>query len=138
MRDLAGETSRRPSRARLARITTLLTMLGAVLFATVPAHAVPVIDGPPASPVSSPFTELEIADISADQGLENVAAYEAPSTFDPVASGYPTSIPAGSTPNNVGYAGVIPARDNTGAEVLTYCIDLFTSTQTGVTYERGD
>ncbi|MGW1025033.1 DUF5979 domain-containing protein [Streptomyces sp. NPDC002577] len=62
----------------------------------------------------------------------------APSGFNPL-DGYPATIPDGSTVHAAAYAGTIVVQDrNTGRTALTYCIDLFTDTETGVNYELGE
>ncbi|MRK01792.1 hypothetical protein GEV27_09685 [Aeromicrobium sp. S22] len=66
-----------------------------------------------------------------------MSAFVAPETFDPE-NGYPTKAPAGSTQVTRGYVGIIPVLDDQGNPSLAYCIDLFTDTGTGVTYQRGD
>ncbi|MCD9152845.1 thioester domain-containing protein [Aeromicrobium duanguangcaii] len=124
---------------RLARLLAALLLLGGVLFTAWPAHAEPIVGGEDDPfPAGLPFTELQVGPITGALGVRNVSAYNAPTTFDPVATAYPSTRPAGSTTNTVRYAGAIPASDAAGTEVLTYCIDLFTSTEAGVTYERGD
>ncbi|WP_157902758.1 DUF5979 domain-containing protein [Streptomyces jeddahensis] len=62
----------------------------------------------------------------------------APAGFDPL-DGYPATIPDGSTVHDPAYAGTIVVQDQlTGRTGLTYCIDLFTDTETGVNYELGE
>ncbi|QGG41461.1 thioester domain-containing protein [Aeromicrobium yanjiei] len=123
--------------AGLLRVFVALIMLGGLLLVGSSAHAEPIPTRADPAFSSSPFTELQIGPITGALGVSDVDAYDAPSDFDPL-SGYPTTIPGGWDAHNLPYAGLIPASDSEGNDVLTYCIDLFTTTQSGVTYERGD
>ncbi|MCD9198070.1 thioester domain-containing protein [Aeromicrobium wangtongii] len=102
-----------------------------------PAGAAPEIGDVPVPAADSPFTELRITALTGDLGVTRVSAYVAPDTFDPE-GGYPATAPAGSSAVLRGYVGIIPVVDDQGRESLAYCIDLFTSTEAGVTYERGN
>ncbi|WP_205657224.1 thioester domain-containing protein [Aeromicrobium chenweiae] len=119
------------------RVFVVLLMLAGLVLVGRPAHAEPIVGGDEPVPSNSPFTELQLGPITGALGVSNVDAFNAPATFDPF-SGYPETIPAGWETHDVAYAGLLPASDSEGNEVFTYCIDLFTSTQTGVTYERGE
>ncbi|MBC9225058.1 hypothetical protein GL325_01850 [Aeromicrobium sp. 636] len=136
------ETSGVTNRGRRGAAGLLvLTLLAGLLFAMTPAQAQPIIGGEDEPfPVGSPFTELQIGPLTGELGVLDVDGYTGPSTFDPVTEGYPaaTDVPTTWPTRNDGYAGVIPANDAEGNEVLTYCIDVFTSTQTGIPYERGE
>ncbi len=69
---------------------------------------------------------------------QGVTGAYGPGDFDPTAGGYPDSPPAGFTPLNEGFAGIITARSETsGATLSMYCIDLRTSTWAGIGYENG-
>lgn len=122
---------------RPLRAFVVLILFGGFVLVGHPAHAEPIPGGEEPAPATSPFTELQVGPITGALGVTTVDAYDAPESFDPF-SGYPTTIPAGWDAHSVAYAGLIPASDSEGTDVLTYCIDLFTSTQTGVTYERGE
>ncbi|MCD9198071.1 thioester domain-containing protein [Aeromicrobium wangtongii] len=128
-------TSRTVGTIRVCVVLVLLTL--SVLMGR-PAHAEPEIGGSPIRS-DSPFTELRIGPITGELGVTDVDAFVAPADFDPLSlDAYPSAPPAGSVSNPLGYAGIIPALDADGETVQTYCIDLLTSTETGVTYQRGD
>ena len=125
---------------QLLRVVVTVMLLGGFVLIGRPAHAEPIPGTRGPTPAASPFTELQVGQITGELGVSDVDAFDAPlDTFNPL-EGYPaaTDIPATWDAHNLGYAGIIPAFDNEGNQVLTYCIDLFTSTQTGVTYERDD
>jgi TQXA domain-containing protein len=117
-----------------------LTLLGGFLLAGQAAQAQPIPG--PGTPTrdTSPFTELRVLPITGDLGVSNVDGYDAPSSYDPVRDGYPeaTDVPTTWDQHDSSYVGLIPTVDGAGETVLTYCIDLFTSTQSGVTYERDE
>ncbi|MCD4535005.1 DUF5979 domain-containing protein [Nocardioides sp. cx-169] len=123
--------------ARALLVAVVLTLTSVLLVVGPPAQADPILGGDPTPPARSAFTELQILPITGSQGVIGTRAYFAPDGFDPL-NGYPLTLPPGSTPRTEGsYLGLIPTRDADGETVLTYCIDAFTSTQAGVTYERG-
>ena len=98
-----------------------------------PAQAVPGPVGP--TPRTGPNTDIVMSGTGPGQGV--TGAY-GPADFDPTAGGYPASPPAGFTPLNEGFAGIITARSETSGETLSmYCIDLRTSTWAGIGYENG-
>ncbi|MFO6461651.1 thioester domain-containing protein [Aeromicrobium sp. MLTX1] len=141
MADHSSQRGVRHAAAVLSRALLCLTLLGSVLLLGPAATAAPAVGDPDDPfPASSAFTELQIGTVTASLGLTNVGAFNAPASFDPVAEGYPApgAIPADWPAETLGYAGSIPARDAEGRTVLTYCIDLLTETESGVTYERGE
>ncbi|WP_181311600.1 DUF5979 domain-containing protein [Nocardioides campestrisoli] len=119
------------------RIAVVLALTSVLLVVGRPAQAEPIPGGELPLPGRSAFTELQVLPISGAQGVSNVGAVDAPPGFNPL-DGYPEAVPEGSTPHDISYMGLIPARDADGATALTYCIDLFTSTETGVNYQRDD
>ncbi|MBC9735092.1 DUF5979 domain-containing protein [Nocardioides marmotae] len=125
----------RPARALSVAVALALTSV--LLVVGGPAQAEPILGGEPTRAPRGTFTELQVLPITGERGRTGVNAFDAPAGFNPL-DGYPETVPAGSTPNQISYMGLIPARDDEGNTALTYCIDLLTSTETGVTYERGD
>ena len=60
------------------------------------------------------------------------------STFDPVTTSYPATPPAGFTPKDEGFAGIIYAHPpGGGANLSLYCIDILTATYGGIGYRLG-
>ncbi|CAM3548976.1 thioester domain-containing protein [Stackebrandtia soli] len=99
-----------------------------------PAAAEPIPGGGLSDPAGI-FTELTVTDLG-DGGA--VSAFDGPASLDPLA-GYPATLPPGSTAHDVAFAGTIEVEDPlSGQTALTYCIDLFTDTETGVHYQVGD
>jgi TQXA domain-containing protein len=67
----------------------------------------------------------------------SVTGYQAPEWFNPL-HGYPGTVPPGSVPYDIGFAGTLRITDPvTGQSALTYCIDLRTDTDDGVHYRAG-
>ncbi|NPC98359.1 thioester domain-containing protein [Nocardioides sp. zg-DK7169] len=121
---------------RLAVVLTTL-LLGATTFlVTSPAGATAATGGQ-ARGGGSIFTELQTDSITGQPGRRNVDAFVAPAGFDPL-TGYPETTPEGSTPHQDSYLGLIAAKDAHGETALTYCIDMFTGTGSGINYVRGD
>ncbi len=131
MRSISGSGSARPLRAVAAFVVASLFLLWQC-----PAQAEPILGGV-TGPPGGTFTELQVLPINGSAGATNVDAHDAPSDFDPL-SGYPATIPGTWPDHLLGYAGLIPVRDAGGTTTSAYCIDLFTDTQSGVNYERGE
>ncbi|MBF4992499.1 Cys-Gln thioester bond-forming surface protein [Arthrobacter gandavensis] len=100
----------------------------------VPANA--VFSGEsPGNEVPSDITEITMTGTGPGQsvagGLPPVGT-----PFDPT-TGYPADVPAGYDPANEGFAGIITTVDEVGNTQQMYCIDIRTSTYTGLGYESG-
>ena len=89
----------------------------------------------PGNEVPSDITEITMTGTGAGQavtgGLPPVGA-----PFDPT-TGYPADVPTGYETANEGFAGVITTVDAVGNTQQMYCIDIRTSTYTGLGYESG-
>ena len=119
--------------ARLRCLLVAVSALGLLLISGVPAQAVPGPVG--ATPRTGPNTDIVMSGTGPGQGV--TGAY-GPADFDPTADGYPASPPAGFTPLNEGFAGIITAQSVSSGDTLSmYCIDLHTSTWAGIGYENG-
>ncbi|MFJ7748458.1 DUF5979 domain-containing protein [Arthrobacter sp. NPDC097144] len=124
-----------PSRMRTwAGILLALLLVGAPLSA--PANASIVPEPVRATPVSDAGTDIVITSLG--DGRRNV-----PGALPPVGTtwpidAYPTSTPAGYESYTAGFAGVINTQEVGGTTTAQmYCIDLRTSTRTGIGYENG-
>lgn len=89
----------------------------------------------PGEEFPSDITEITMTGTGAGQG---VAGGLPPlgTPFDPT-TGYPADVPAGYEPANEGFAGIITTVDAVGNTQQMYCIDIRTSTYTGLGYESG-
>jgi len=89
----------------------------------------------PGEELPSDITEITMTGTGAGQG---VAGGLPPlgTPFDPT-TGYPADVPAGYEPANEGFAGIITTVDAVGNTQQMYCIDIRTSTYTGLGYESG-
>ena len=123
-------TRLRTSARRLLAAASVL----ALLLVGVPAHANPGPIG--ATPRVGPNTDLVMIGTGPGRGVTG-AIGPAGTPSDPTQS-YPTSIPAGFAPLNEGFAGIIRAQSTETPEILNmYCIDIRTSTYSGIGYENG-
>lgn len=108
-------------------------VLAAMMLAALPAQA--VYSGPqPGNAV--PAIEAEIT--MTGTGVGTAATGGLPpvgSTFD--ITSYPADVPAGYETDNPSYAGTILTRDSEGNVQEMYCIDLRTSTYSGLGYVNG-
>jgi len=112
----------------------IFVFLFMLLQFAVPANA--VFSGEsPGNEVPSDITEITMTGTGAGQavtgGLPPVGA-----PFDPT-TGYPADVPTGYETANEGFAGVITTVDAVGNTQQMYCIDIRTSTYTGLGYESG-
>ncbi|MBV9582499.1 MAG: thioester domain-containing protein, partial [Chloroflexi bacterium] len=93
-----------------------------------PPRVQPLIAGPPA--------DITLTDTGA--GTSVTGAIDLSGTFDPTAQDYPSSIPAGFTPKDEDFAGVIIGTPSDGsADITLYCIDIQTDTYVGIDYSLG-
>ncbi|WP_152229598.1 MULTISPECIES: thioester domain-containing protein [Arthrobacter] len=127
----------RPSLPRASAgtgVVGVLVFLLLLLQFAMPAQA--VFSGEsPGEELPSDITEITMTGTGAGQG---VAGGLPPlgTPFDPT-TGYPADVPAGYEPANEGFAGIITTVDAVGNTQQMYCIDIRTSTYTGLGYESG-
>ena len=119
-------------KGRGAGVVGLLVFLFMLLPFAVPAQAVFSGESPGAE-VPSDITEITMTGTGAGQAVTGGLPTGA---FDPT-TGYPEDVPAGYEPANEGFAGIITTVDAVGNTQQMYCIDIRTSTYTGLGYESG-
>ncbi|MFF3039803.1 thioester domain-containing protein [Arthrobacter citreus] len=127
----------RPSLPRASAgtgVVGVLVFLLLLLQFAMPAQA--VFSGEsPGEELPSDITEITMTGTGAGQGVAGgLPPVGAP--FDPT-TGYPADVPAGYEPANEGFAGIITTADAVGNTQQMYCIDIRTSTYTGLGYESG-
>ena len=89
----------------------------------------------PGEELPSDITEITMTGTGAGQGVAG-GLPPVGTPFDPT-TGYPADVPAGYEPANEGFAGIITTVDAVGNTQQMYCIDIRTSTYTGLGYESG-
>ena len=108
----------------------------ALQFAPADAVLRPTLPGSPA-PVSSPTTQLTLSATGAGQGVTGWIA-EPSTPFDSATTPYPTTPPAGFSPKDEGFAGIIIGTPvGGGPNLQLYCIDILTDTFIGFGYGLG-
>ena len=121
----------RLSKASLAVVTGLFLM---ILPMAAPAQA--VFSGEsPGNEVPRGAVEVRMTGTGPGTGVAGGLPAEG-GEINPQAT-YPDDVPPEYTPNNPGFAGLITTVDAEGNEQLMYCIDIRTSTYTGLGYESG-
>ena len=108
-------------------------LLTALVMTALPAQA--VFSGPQPGD-AAPLPQVEI--IMTGTGVGTAATGGLPpigTAFD--VSAYPPDVPAGYEEDNPGFAGTILTADEEGNTQEMYCIDIRTSTYTGLGYESG-
>ncbi|MER5178867.1 DUF5979 domain-containing protein [Streptomyces sp. NPDC002896] len=122
--------------AKTATRTLIVAVAGVLLALANPTAAFAVFRPTPVyTDPAGLFTEATITGTGVGTTVNGSTA---PAGFNPL-DGYPATIPDGSTVHAAAYAGTIVIQDTvTGRTGLTYCIDLFTDTETGVNYELGE
>ena len=134
-RKALAPTMRGRMRRHLGYPLGILGALTVLMLGTVaPAQA--VFSGPqPGGAVPNAQVEVTMlgtgVGTSATGGLPPIGQ-----AFDPTA-GYPGDVPAGYEASNPGFAGTIITEDAVGNEQEMYCIDIRTSTYSGLGYESG-
>lgn len=120
-------------------IGSALAVVGLVAAAVSPAAATPG-STPPVTPRSGSSTELVFTSTGAGQAVTGYIA-SASSSFDPLTGYPPAANPPGPNFNvlNEGFAGILRGTTPGGTPnaVSLYCIDILTSTYTGVGYVQG-
>ncbi|WP_067477875.1 thioester domain-containing protein [Actinomadura hibisca] len=121
------------------KIAALLAGLLAMVVCLTPVARAEPDPAIPTGPRDAPgfFTDAQITSLGS--GLTVTGAYDGPDDMDPL-TGYPSSLPAGSTPHGSTYAGTMVITDQgpSGKTAEAYCIDLNTDTRVGVNYKLGD
>ena len=127
----------RPSLPRASAgtgVVGVLVFLLLLLQFAMPAQA--VFSGEsPGEELPSDITEITMTGTGAGQGVAG-GLPPVGTPFDPT-TGYPADVPAGYEPANEGFAGIITTVDAVGNTQQMYCIDIRTSTYTGLGYESG-
>lgn len=115
-------------------VVGVLVFLLLLLQFAMPAQA--VFSGEsPGEELPSDITEITMTGTGAGQGVAG-GLPPVGTPFDPT-TGYPADVPAGYEPANEGFAGIITTVDAVGNTQQMYCIDIRTSTYTGLGYESG-
>ena len=121
---------------RVPRWAFATVVATATLLAAGPAMAV-VIPPPGPGARTGSNTDMVMSGTGPGQGVQGAIA-PLSSGFDPTAQDYPASPPAGFTPQNEGFAGIILGTAvGTGAQLQLYCIDIRTLTWPGLGYTLG-
>ena len=126
-------------RAMRRALVLSLAVVGLVAGVSTPVLATPV-GNPPVTPGSGANTDLVFTSTGAGQSVTGYIATSS-SSFDPVTGYPPAANPPGPNfnPLNEGFAGVLRGTTQGGTPnaISLYCIDLLTSTYTGVGYTQG-
>jgi hypothetical protein len=134
MRGVGELTSRFRQSWRLPVLLGLV--LGALLLQAAPASAV-WRGRAPVHPARGTNTELVMSGTGPGQSVRGFIA-DIGTAFDPVTTPYPTTPPAGFSPKDESFAGIIHARPPSGGtELSLYCIDILTATYSGIGYTLG-
>jgi hypothetical protein len=122
------------SRCRLASTAAVVV---AVVLGAGPASAV-VVPPPVGGARAGSNTDLVMSGTGPGQGVSGAIA-PLNSTFDPTAQDYPAGPPDGFEPRDEGFAGIILGTPVGGPpnSVSLYCIDIRTSTWSGIGYVLG-
>ncbi len=133
-------TRNRPARRSLVALSTIILMV--VAFAP-SVRAEVVQPGPAAAPQAAPNPPTSTVEIVGISSGQSVNGYVSTLTEAQRLTGYPTTVPQdGWAAHGAGFAGLIQMRvtsgPGTGAEFLSYCIDLLTDTQISWDYKRGE
>jgi len=133
---MPGRRITRKNSSRFGAVAAFAALLLTISIA--PTAAVVDPDPPDVTPINGPATDLTVANPATGEG-QAVTGFLPPvgTPFDPTA-GYPTSDPAGYDPANEAFAGIIRAiAEDTGDILSMYCIDIRTSTFSGLGYTNG-